>query len=295
MRAEEIIAIFSGMLAARWGYIPGTSGEVWTQEKQDKATDSTVQKHGSQWIGRRVADCSGAFVYACKKHGLAIYHGSNRIAREYVVELLPPAMAQPGMAAFKGRNPGTEYYALPGEYRPRGKHYNGDAVDYYHIGLVDSDGVSVINAQSIKTGVVRSRLTDGWRAVGYLKAVNYENKGEHEPMADEKNMTVASGGWVNLRAAPDTNAARVEKLYPGDAVTVKMTYDNGWSLVRHGGRQGYVMSKYLVEEPAAPGSSLEIPDGLGELAAWLQKALEANEQERQALTMMQQQLTGAVG
>ena len=29
-------------------------------------------------------DCSGAFVYALKKYGLSIYHGSNTIWREYL-------------------------------------------------------------------------------------------------------------------------------------------------------------------------------------------------------------------
>ena len=31
-------------------------------------------------------DCSGAFVYAMKKYGLSIYHGSNTIWRSYLTE-----------------------------------------------------------------------------------------------------------------------------------------------------------------------------------------------------------------
>ena len=121
MKASDIISSFQSYYAAHDGYIPNTSGETWTAEKQAKATSETVQKYGSQWIGRRVEDCSGAFVRAYRAYDLSIYHGSNRIAREYVIELLPPSCAKPGMAAFKCYKPGDKYYSLPSEYKPSGK------------------------------------------------------------------------------------------------------------------------------------------------------------------------------
>lgn len=194
---NDILSIFGKMLSEGWGYIPNSSGEIWTQEKQNKSTNNLVNKYGQRWIGHRVADCSGAFVYAYKQHGLNIYHGSNRIAREYVIELLPPSMAKPGMAAFKGRNPGTQYYDLPNEYKPGGKHYNGDTVDYYHIGLVDRDGVNVINAQSTQKGVKRTKLSDGWCAVGYLKSVIYEEANNtigDKPMSNIATIKSPDGG-----------------------------------------------------------------------------------------------------
>lgn len=113
IKASDLITAFQSYLAAGDGYIPNTSGERWTAEKQAKATSETVQKYGSQWIGRRVEDCSGAFVRAYRAHGLSIYHGSNRIAREYVVELLPPSAAKPGMAAFKLRKSGENTMTCP--------------------------------------------------------------------------------------------------------------------------------------------------------------------------------------
>ena len=69
--ASDLITAFQGYLAAGDGYIPNASGETWTAEKQAKATSGQigkrqtaeiVQKYGSQWIGHRVEDCSGAFV-----------------------------------------------------------------------------------------------------------------------------------------------------------------------------------------------------------------------------------------
>lgn len=276
MTAEQLIADFRKMLDDHWGYIPATSGETWTAAKQDKATAETVKKYGSQWIGHRVADCSGAFVWAYRQHGLSIYHGSNAIARKYVVELLPISAAAPGMAAFKVRKPGEKYYALPTAYRK-----DPDQNDYYHIGLVDADG-SVINAQSTQIGVVRSKLADGWDYVGWLKDVQH-NEGSKEPMQRQ-----VIGGKLNLRAKPDTNSTRVAQIPDGAIVTVD-EYGDKWCRVEYNGKVGYAVTQFLAPvDEAAP----TVDD---EVAKWLYSALEANEQERKALTMLQQLLTGAVG
>lgn len=122
-------------------------------------------------------DCSGAFVYAMRLHGGSIYHGSNRIARRYVTRLIPVAQARteglltPGMAVLKSRVPGAKHYALPTAYRRGGSLDNGDAADYYHIGLLD--GETVLNAQSARTGFVSSPLHENWSHVGFLTAVDY--------------------------------------------------------------------------------------------------------------------------
>lgn len=296
IKVSDLITAFQGYLAAGDGYIPNTSGETWTTDKQAKATGETVQKYGSQWIGHRVEDCSGAFVRAYRAHGLTIYHGSNRIAREYVVALLPPDQARPGMAAFKARKPGEKYYDLPSEYKQGGKHYNGDMNDYYHIGLVDENPEFAINAQATKTGVVRSKLSNGWSAVGYLTAVQYED--QEDDMMDKM---VVNADKVNLRAAPDVNAARVEYLNKGDIVTLGIAYPDGWDYVTHERKSGYVMAKYLdpIEADAdaddPPGTPPDDLPGSDDVQVWLYKAMQANEEEREALTMLQQLLTGAVG
>lgn len=293
MNAEQLIADFRRMLADKWGYIPATSGETWTTEKQAKAAAGSdmVRKYGAQWIGHHVADCSGAFVYAYRQHGLSIYHGSNRIAREYVRELLPPDQARPGMAAFKARKPGESLYDLPAEYRHGGRHYNGDLLDYYHIGLVDSDPAYVLNSQSTATGFVRSKLKSGWAAVGYLKNVQYDGGDQ----VDGKQMIVTGDGYVNMRAAPRADAPRVEKLHPGNIVTQLMDYATGWAYVQHGTKQGYVMSEFL--EPytsPAPGGDAAALD-VAALTQYLYEALEHNQAEREALEAMQRLITGAVG
>ena len=296
----EIVQAFQGYLAAGDGYIPGASGQTWTQSAQDKSTNEMVKKYGQQWVGHRVEDCSGAFVRAYKPHGMSIYHGSNRIAREYVAELLPIDQARPGMAAFKARQPGEKYYDLPSEYKRGGKHYNGDLNDYYHIGLVDDNPAYVINAQSTQTGVVRSKLSSNWCAVGYLKAVQYDGQEDNDNMADKM---VVNTDKVNLRAAPDKDAARVEWLNKGDIVTLGIAYPDGWDYVTHERKSGYVVDKFLDPaeaeiKPVEPSDNQydesTSPDE-NAVTEWLYKALKANAEEREALTMLQQFLTGAVG
>ena len=51
IKASDLIAAFQGYLAAHDGYIPNTSGETWTAEKQAKATGETVQKYVTTWCG----------------------------------------------------------------------------------------------------------------------------------------------------------------------------------------------------------------------------------------------------
>lgn len=131
-----------------------------------------------------IVDCSGAFYYVFKLHSLPMYNGSNRIARVYVEKLVPydyakaNGLIEDGMAAFKHHPPGSADYNLGSGYKPKGAYYNGDLNDYYHIGLVD--GEYVLNAQGAKTGFVRSKLTEHWTFVAYLKNVNYRKNRRHQ-------------------------------------------------------------------------------------------------------------------
>lgn len=262
---HALVADFEAYLAANDGYIPATSGETWTQEKQDRlaATNKTVREYGSQWIGHRVEDCSGAFVRAYRVHGLSIYHGSNRIAREYVAELLPVTEARPGMAAFKLRKPGEKGYDLKDEYKPGGSHYNGDVNDYYHIGLVDEDPRYVINAQSTQRGVKRSKLADGWHCVARLESVDYNNGGDDTDMGYlyEAVVDSANDKPVNLRKQASVNAARIAEIADGTIAKVLDEVDDEWAEVLANGKMGYMMRQFLKKidgsEPQEPGQQPE--------------------------------------
>ena len=293
---SALIADFQNFYNARRGYIPGTSGETWTQDKQNKKalTDKQVAKYGQQWVGRKVDDCSGAFVDAYRQHGLSIYHGSNRIARVYVVALLPISQAKPGMAAFKCRKPGAEYYDLPSEYRVGGKHYNGDLNDYYHIGLIDSDPNYVINSQSTAKGFQRSKITENWSACGYLKAVTYEDEGGNEPMNDVPYMATVyaeNGKPVNLRIGPSAKAGLVNTVSVGTEVTVVEEVDGEWAKVKTKKNTGYMMRKFLtVEDEPADDTAPDMPPAEDQEVI-VNKLLQAQALIADVLTM----LGGAVG
>lgn len=225
--AAELIALFNRMYTEHWAY-----------------------KWGASQTG--CVDCAGAFVWAYRQFGQSIYHGSNRIARVYVDELLPIAQARPGMAAFKIRKPGQQYYDLKAEYKPGGKYYNGDVLDFYHIGLVDDDSNYVLNSQSAKTGFVRSKIKDNWAYVARLKAVEY---------TEETTMTrQVTGGTLNMRCSPDKSAALVQRIPNGAIVTID-SYGEAWCRVEYKGKHGYVMTQFLTEPQNTPVEAPAAVDG----------------------------------
>lgn len=217
MTQREIIADFQRMLSEKWEYVLSSSSPG-------------------------AVDCSGAFVWSYGQHGKSIFHGSNRILRTEIVALLPIDRWKPGMAAFKRRTPGQQGYALPESYQPGGKHYNGDLNDYYHIGLVD-DGGGVLNAQSSKTGFVRSKLDGSWCGVGYLKQVDY---GEVQ-QAISAVVTAPSGSNVRMRKNPSEKAETLRKIPLGERVSVYGT-SREWSCISYEGISGYMLSAFLEME-----------------------------------------------
>lgn len=204
-----------------------------------------------------LVDCAGALVYLYKQNGLSLYHGSNAIARSEAVELLPISAAKPGMLAFKARASTEKGYALPDKYKPGGKSYNGDLLDYYHVGLVDAAGKQVLNAASKEIGFTRSQLSasKGWDYVAYARRINYGETNTGDDGMQTMVVTADSGGTVNLRARPDKSASVLAKVPIGEAVQV-LSLSGGWATVQRDGITGYMMEQYLKAQEAvsAPGS-----------------------------------------
>lgn len=156
---NKLIQLFQKALDEHWGYIWGAAGETWTQAKQDAATREQTVKYGQQWVGKRVADCSGLFSWAFKQLGGYMYHGSNTMWSQYCTskgalkngKRSDDKTLKPGSAVFKCKN-GT---------------------DYYHVGLYIGDGI-VIEAQGTSTGVVKSNVNK-WTHWGELKGVSYDD------------------------------------------------------------------------------------------------------------------------
>lgn len=284
---SEIISDFQRFFREGRGYIPGTSGETWTREKQDRLAqeNETVAKYGSQWIGKKVDDCSGAFVNSYRQHGASIYHGSNRIAREYVVELVHVSEAKPGYAAFKLKKPGESGYALPDEYRNGGNHYNGDLNDYYHIGLIDEDGKNVINAQSTSKGFTRTNL-NLWHCAARLKAVSYDgNEAEEKPMVYKATVYAENGYPVKMRKLPSAQSSVILQVPLGATVEVTGEVDTVWAAIDYNGIQGYMMRKFLRKSDSEPISGTAVAVNRANLET-VKTALET------ALNMIEKMLVG---
>lgn len=200
-------------------------------------------------------DCSGALVYVFRKYGRGIYHGSNRIARVEVDELLPISQAKPGMVAFKARNPGDAKYALPSAYKSGGKNCNGDLRDFYHVGVVGQNG-KVLNAQSSSTGFVESPIKT-WTCVGYLKQVDYGDIQEDNMTNDSidilytAEVIAESGSTVRMRSKPLKNAPIVANVKVGTQANI-LEATSDWCQIEVDGKHGYMMSKFLKRLGSVP-------------------------------------------
>lgn len=200
-------------------------------------------------------DCSGAFVYAGRHWGVNYPHGSNAIARKCIIgQMLPISEARPGMAAFKARVPGEKDYALPEKYT-RGADLN----DYYHIGLIDTDGKHVLNAKGTSYGFWRDELSraNGWDCVAYLTDVDY---GEAVPVDGNIARVVlpsgASGTTVNMRKDKTKTADIIARVPVGSEVRV-VTDAGQWCYVGYGDKIGWMMANYI-EYPDQDGESESI-------------------------------------
>lgn len=227
IQVDSLIAVFRNILG--WPYVsPGTN-------------DS------------RGIDCSGAFVYAYRKLGKSIYHGSNRIIREYCWGVKPvttTAGLKKGMAIFKAKENTNGMSSI---YKPRGSYYNAALPhDYYHIGIVASvSPLQIINATK-PYARIDSDLSK-WHAVGYLNAVDYTGGEEGDGGNDLPSPATAlvhapSGGTVNLRKRPDKASIVMVRVPIGKKVNVLKIENDTWWQITYQKYTGYMMSEFLEAE-----------------------------------------------
>lgn len=130
---------------------------------------------------------------------------------------------KPGTAVFKLRN-GT---------------------DYYHVGLyVGND--KVIEAQGTRAGVVTSKIST-WHAWGEMKNVSYAEQKAVKPVSETtvyQNAVVKANGGVNMRSTPSKSSAKITTI-PNGTIVSAAQYDDEWSKVKYGGKEGYAMSEFL--------------------------------------------------
>lgn len=150
---RKLVNVAQVALDEKWGYIWGKSGQVWTQANQDNATRDMTVRYGQKWVGKRVADCSGLYVYAFRECGGKIYHGSNTIWNDY----LDPETRGPLAGIVKIRYGAAVFQNVNGKRT--------------HIGWYRGGGM-VEEARGTQTGCILSPLAT-WDEYGELKDADY--------------------------------------------------------------------------------------------------------------------------
>lgn len=257
------------------------------QVKAIAATNPTYRTGGRGVNG--TCDCIGLIMGAMYRLGTSKYpmHSTNYFAR-YETEAKQPLdgawQLQTGMIVYKDREDDSQ---LNARYKPGGRYYTGDPLDYYHVGVVtQSDPLEITHCTQYGNvnGIARDTTVKGWTQFGWVKGVTpsadgYTSSGPsgHLPLEGEGNMegangmsyratvTAANGQPVKMRSGPNTKNEKnvLKKLAVGTVVEV---VDEGtsdgveWSTIVADGVRGYMMSRFLeadltdddAQAPAAP-------------------------------------------
>jgi hypothetical protein len=177
--AKQLVNEFEDALSNRFGFMWYTSGELWTQERQDAEAKSTKPNaranvnFGKRWIGRMVVDDTGLFEYAFREAG-----DKRTFSRQ---SLLSGCVARGTLTDGK-RSDGQEL--KPGSIVFQIKEYTDEAklkiaiynlkipVSYIErVGLYIGGG-KVIYAANFTSGVSRASV-DKFNAWGELRDVDY--------------------------------------------------------------------------------------------------------------------------
>ena len=237
IQPKDLIAKFNQALSEGWGYIWGTAGEVWTEQKQRAATREKTLQYGSAWIGKRVADCSGLFTWAFRQLGGTMYHGSNTMYRDY--------------CTAKGRLSGGK--RVDGQPLKRGTAvFTGTEADHGHVGLYVGYG-TVIEAAGTKAGVVASNVSaDKWTFWGELKGVDYSGEEGTDGLASPEPGPAAAGPAQPTAAA----GAAVSGSVPAAASEAAPVTSSNTPTLRKGSKGAYVtlLQKQLLDRGYGLGS-----------------------------------------
>ena len=194
-------------------------------------------------------DCQGFIEQTVKRAGGAMrdYRGSNDMYRNACtkVVLLKGARLQPGMVLFIVKQDGRE----PERYKPDGLG-NADHIGWYTGGIYE-----VVHSSATRGGVAPSTLKNGWTHAGWLKEIDYGER----PQEENQEVIQVSTGYIDLpaeenvflRISPSKTSAWFARV-PGQAAVDIVSTSGDWARVKYGGKDGYVMAKFIEMAEAPP-------------------------------------------
>ncbi len=215
-------------------------------------------------------DCIGLLIGALRRMGLkwSGIHGSNYAARYETVGLEQTHGEKSlalGDAVYKAYAPGDRGYNLPDRYKKGRPYYNGNLLDYYHVGTVT--GVNPLRITHMTSPHMKVDTAVGkWGWHGKLKPlVEAAEKGTVpeeapavKPSLPEPPAAVPDGNApcraivyaengkpVKMREYPSTTCRTWDSLPVGTEVTITEPGEE-WAKINGGRRKGwYMMSKFL--------------------------------------------------
>ena len=199
-------------------------------------------------------DCIGLIIGSIRRAGgkWTGLHGSNYAARSEMVALEPitsTSILEPGMAVYKSKSPGEAGYNLPEKYKQGGSSYNGDLMDYYHVGIVVSASpLQIMHCTSGNgvNGITVDTKLGSWKHGGRLKKGDYDGKVEVIQVVGYATV-VTSGGILNIRTTPAPKGTDLGDIPNGALVEVLKKTNSSWWRVSYNGLVGYCASEYLKE------------------------------------------------
>lgn len=222
----------------------------------------TYRNRGSATDG--TCDCIGLIIGAIRRAGgmWSGTHGSNYAARNEMQTLESPPRLGVGTAVYKYHEPGQAGWNLPAAYAN-----HPDQRDYYHVGVVISVSpleIAHCTSWSGGSGIKIDTVIGKWRRGGRLKKVGYVGAPEPEKEGDDKMI-----GYINLpptsnvfhRVSPSNGSQWYGRINGGEAVEI-VSSSGEWTRVRYGGKDGYVMSKFVTTDPAKQPDPMP-PDVVG--------------------------------
>ena len=205
-------------------------------------------------------DCIGLEIGALRRMGLKWtgIHGSNYAARYQTVNLEyieDTGQLEKGDIIYKAANEkgivklacnaGTKKHAwtLPDRYKKGRAYYDGDLLDYYHVGIVTGVDPLRITHMTSPTAMIDTKLGN-WSWFGRLPWVEYDSQAEDDEPAEWATVRAEKGSTVKMRAKPST-LCRLYWEVPVGAQVVLTERGDTWSGIIYAGQSGYMMTKFL--------------------------------------------------